>query len=64
VGSAAALGDEAERLLADGFTALKIRLGYPTLEEDVAAVRAVRRRIAGDVVLMADYNQALPWLNR
>jgi mandelate racemase len=57
--SAAALADEAEELLDDGFRAVKLRLGYPTLEEDLAAVRAVRRRIPDDVQVMVDYNQAL-----
>ena len=55
-----ALADEAEKLLAvDKFRALKLRLGYPTLERDIAAVRAVRKRIGGDVHLMVDYNQLL-----
>jgi mandelate racemase len=54
-----ALGDEAERLLAGGFRAVKLRLGYPTLDEDLAAVRAVKRRIPAGVAVMVDYNQAL-----
>ena len=54
-----ALADEAEELLAHGFRAVKLRLGYATAAEDVAAVRAVRRRIRDDVALMVDYNQAL-----
>jgi mandelate racemase len=54
-----ALADEAEKLLAGGFRAIKLRLGYPTLEADLAAVDAVRQRIADDVVLMVDFNQAL-----
>jgi mandelate racemase len=53
------VADEAEKLLARGFRAVKLRLGYPTLKEDLAAVHAVRRRIGDDVVLMVDYNQAL-----
>jgi mandelate racemase len=53
------LTDEAERLLAGGFRALKLRLGYPTLQEDIAAVRAVRKRIGDNPALMVDYNQAL-----
>lgn len=57
--SPAEVADEAERLLARGFRGVKLRLGYPTLEEDLAAVRAVRRRIPGDVALMSDFNQAL-----
>jgi len=54
-----ALADEAEELLAGGFRAVKLRLGYPTLEADLAAVRAVRGRIPAAVSVMADYNQAL-----
>ncbi len=54
------LADEAETLLGmGGFKALKLRLGYPTLAGDIAAVRAVRQRIGDDVALMVDYNQAL-----
>jgi mandelate racemase len=55
----AAVADEAEKLLAGGFGAVKLRLGYPTLEADLAAVRAVRTRLPGDISLMVDYNQAL-----
>ena len=55
----ATVADEAEKLLEDGFRAIKLRLGYPTLEADLAAVRAVRKRIPGDVAIMTDYNQAL-----
>jgi mandelate racemase len=50
---------ETEELLEGGFRALKLRLGYPTLEADLAAVRAVRRRLPDGVLLMVDYNQAL-----
>jgi mandelate racemase len=50
---------EALQLLAEGFGAIKIRLGRPTLEEDLAAVRAVRRGVPAGTVLMADFNQAL-----
>jgi mandelate racemase len=53
------VADEAEKLLGGGFRAVKLRLGYPTLREDLAAVRAVRRRIGDSVALMVDYNQAL-----
>ncbi len=55
----AAVADEAERLLAGGFKAMKLRLGYATLAEDLAAVRAVRKRLPDDVLIMTDYNQAL-----
>ena len=50
---------EAERLLAGGFRAIKLRLGYPTLAEDLAALRAVKRRVGPDIAVMVDYNQAL-----
>ena len=55
----AALADEADQLLEGGFRAVKLRLGYATLEEDVAAVRAVRNRLPDAVAVMVDYNQAL-----
>jgi mandelate racemase len=55
----AEVADESEKLLARGFRAVKLRLGYPTLKEDLAAVHAVRQRIGDDVDLMVDYNQAL-----
>lgn len=55
-----ALADEAEALLAVGrFRAVKLRLGYSTLERDLAAVHAVRKRVGGDMHLMVDYNQML-----
>lgn len=41
------------------FRAVKLRLGYPTLEGDIAAVRAVKKRIGDNIRLMVDYNQAL-----
>jgi len=54
-----AAADEAEKLLEGGFSAVKLRLGHPTLEADLAALRAVRRRLPGHVKLMVDFNQAL-----
>jgi len=54
-----AVADEAQQLLAGGFRAIKLRLGYPTLEADLAAARAVRQRVPADIAVMADYNQAL-----
>jgi mandelate racemase len=50
---------QAVELLENGFQAIKVRLGYPTTVEDLAAVRAVRRAIGDSVALMSDYNQAL-----
>jgi mandelate racemase len=54
-----AVADEAERLLAGGFRAIKLRLGYPTLAEDLAALHAVRKRVGEEIAVMVDYNQAL-----
>ena len=53
------LAREAEELLEGGFKAVKLRLGYATLGEDIAAVRAVRARLPAGIDLMVDYNQAL-----
>ena len=55
----ARLAEEAEALLRKGMRALKLRLGYPTLEDDLNALRALRSSIPDDVAVMVDYNQAL-----
>ena len=57
--AAAAVADEAVRLTERGFKAIKLRLGYPTLKEDLAALKAVRARVGAGVEVMVDYNQAL-----
>jgi mandelate racemase len=54
-----AAADEALELIAEGFRAIKMRLGRPSGHDDLAAVRAVRAAIPPDVALMADYNQSL-----
>ena len=51
--------DEAELLLEGGFRAVKLRLGYSSLEGDLAAVRAVRKHLPQEIAIMTDYNQAL-----
>jgi mandelate racemase len=53
-----ALADEAEKL-ARNCRAVKLRLGYPTLQDDLTALHAVRRRLGDGVSIMVDYNQAL-----
>ena len=53
------LADEAEKLLAGGFRAVKLRLGYPTLKEDLLALDAVKKRLGSEIAVMVDYNQAL-----
>jgi len=52
------LADEATALLAEGFTAVKLRLGRDDFAQDLAAVRAVKKRI-GEATLMCDFNQRL-----
>ncbi len=54
-----AAAEEAERLLAEGFRAVKMRLGYSSAAADVEVVRAVRSAVGEDVALMSDYNQCL-----
>src|SRR5918992_3419614 len=51
--------EEAQELLAPGFTAIKVRLGYQELKTDLEVVRAVRDSVGEEVVLMSDYNQSL-----
>ena len=59
-GDSSSLADEAEELLQDGaFSAVKLRLGYAALADDLAALNAVRKRVPDGTVVMADYNQAL-----
>lgn len=58
IGSARA-GDEARQLVAQGFSAIKVRLGYVDAKADLGVVRTVRQAIGDDVRLMSDYNQAL-----
>jgi mandelate racemase len=54
------LPDEAEALAAEGgFGAVKLRLGRDNPDEDLAAVRAVKKRMGGRVTLMCDFNQRL-----
>jgi mandelate racemase len=57
--NASACADEAEELLEGGFRGVKLRVGYPTLEQDLEVARAVRKRLPDYVRLMTDYNQAL-----
>jgi mandelate racemase len=50
---------EATELVAPGFRALKVRLGYADHRADVEVVRAVRRAVGESMQLMSDYNQSL-----
>lgn len=49
----------AEETLAAGFAGLKIKAGFASLAEDLAAVRAAKRVLGNAAALMIDYNQSL-----
>ena len=55
----AKLAREAKQLIDEGFDAVKLRLGRPDADEDISALRAVKKAIGPKVTLMADFNQAL-----
>ena len=42
-----------------GFTGVKAKIGYPTVQEDVAVIRAMREAVGPSVAIMVDYNQCL-----
>ena len=48
-----------EGYLASGFNAVKIKIGQPTLEEDIARIAAVRNLIGPDVTFMVDANYSM-----
>ena len=54
-GSARIAEDWAKR----GFTGVKAKIGYPTVQEDVAVIRAIRSAVGGSMSIMVDYNQCL-----
>ncbi len=53
----------ARRVAGDGFEALKIRFGRPSVSDDIAVVAAVRQAVGSSLTLMVDCNQAwrMPW---
>jgi L-alanine-DL-glutamate epimerase-like enolase superfamily enzyme len=55
--------DEVQRICAraveQGFRAVKIKVGYPSLAEDVARVDTVRKAVGDGIGLMVDANQSL-----
>jgi len=42
-----------------GFKAVKAKIGYPSVKEDIAVVRAIRQATGNAVDVMVDYNQSL-----
>lgn len=49
----------AARAAAQGHRAIKTKIGYPTLAEDLQVVRALRRAVGPEVEILVDYNQGL-----
>ena len=49
----------AEETLEAGFAGLKIKVGFSSFAEDLAAVRAAKRALGNSSALMIDYNQSL-----
>lgn len=57
---AAAAADDAEKLVAEGgYDAIKMRVGRASFADDLAAVRAVRKRVGDAMIVMCDFNQSL-----
>jgi mandelate racemase len=52
-------GEEVQESVEAGFRAIKIKFGYPDLRDDLAVIRAIRRAVGDDILLMVDYNQTL-----
>jgi mandelate racemase len=53
------LAKEAEQLVKEGFSAVKLRLGRAEARDDLDALRAVKKAIGPKVTLMVDFNQGL-----
>ncbi len=51
--------DSIQGYLDAGFNGVKIKIGQPTLEEDVARIKAVRELIGPDVAFMVDANYSM-----
>ncbi|MBI2771699.1 MAG: mandelate racemase [Burkholderiales bacterium] len=49
----------AEAWAKQGLRGVKAKIGYPTLAEDIAVIRAMRSAVGPQVALMVDYNQSL-----
>jgi mandelate racemase len=49
----------AEAWAKSGLQGVKAKIGYPTLAQDIAVIRAVRSAVGESVAIMVDYNQSL-----
>lgn len=51
--------EAAEKWAKRGFTGIKAKIGYPTVQQDVAVIRAIRKAAGNGTAIMVDYNQCL-----
>lgn len=49
----------AEEWAKRGFMGIKAKIGYPTVQEDLTVIRAMRSAVGGSMSIMVDYNQCL-----
>jgi len=49
----------AERWARRGLKGVKAKIGYPSVDEDIAVIRAIRSAVGPGVAVMVDYNQCL-----
>ncbi len=49
----------AEGWAKQGFMGIKAKIGYPSVKEDLAVIRAIRSAVGDDIAIMVDYNQSL-----
>ncbi|MFK7967364.1 MAG: enolase C-terminal domain-like protein [Burkholderiaceae bacterium] len=50
---------EAERWAKQGLKGIKAKIGYPSVQEDLAVIQAMREAAGDDMAIMIDYNQSL-----
>lgn len=48
-----------EKAVESGFRGIKLKLGYPDAQDDLAVLKAVRSAVGDTIDLMIDYNQSL-----
>ena len=53
------LSDICKKAVDQGFGAVKIKVGFPTLGQDVARINTTRRAVGKDIDIMVDANQSL-----
>jgi mandelate racemase len=51
--------EAAEEWIKRGFTGIKAKIGYATVQDDVAVIRAMRNAVGQPAAIMVDYNQCL-----